>query len=43
MKINIHANKSNFRFVKYDGRFKVIRRPIRKAGRIQPGHRIKRM
>ncbi len=43
MKANIHVSKRNFRFVKNDGRFKVIRRPLRKAGRVQPGHRVKRM
>ncbi len=43
MKTNIHISKQNYRFVKNDGRYKIIRRLLRKAGRVQPGHRVKRM
>ncbi len=43
MKTCTYTSKRSFRFVKNDGRYKVVRRPFYKSGRVQPGHRVKRM
>lgn len=43
MKANIKNSNKKFRLTKPVTRYKVISRPLWNGGRIQPGHRVKRM